>query len=219
MTILTRRDRWFLAAILIYSFVPVFGGLLRVTELAGAPSFLPVNPRAEAMPLPVVLHILGSSVFFLLGALQFLPNLRRHRPVWHRRMGVLVAFSGCVSAVTGLWMTLAFEFPPDLQGPLLFGARILLSLGMLILILLAIQKIREGHARSHGAAMLRAYAIGQGASTQTVLGILFLIAVGEDAVGLPRDVIMVAAWLINLLIAQAIIQRPTPAKVNVRPTG
>ena len=219
MTILTRRDCWFLAAVFFYSFIPVFGGLLRATELAGGPSIIPMNPRAVIAPLPVILHVLGSSFFCLFGALQFVPNLRHYRSVFHKRLGVMVAISGAVSAATGLWMTLSFGFPPELQGPLLLSARVLLGLGMLLSIVQAVLRIREGNVPAHGAAMLRAYAIAQGASTQTLFGILFLVAFGENPKGLPRDILMISAWLLNLLIAQAIIRRKPPTKVSIQPTA
>jgi len=53
--------------------------------------------------------------------------------------------------------------------------------------------------------MIRGYAIGQGAGTQAMLlGPLTLLA-GPPA-GLLRDVLMVAAWLINLAVAEKIIR-------------
>ena len=59
---------------------------------------------------------------------------------------------------------------------------------------------------SHSAAMLRAYAIGQGASTQTFLGITWIVISGSEATGLLRDGIMVSAWVLNLAVAEVIIQ-------------
>jgi hypothetical protein len=59
----------------------------------------------------------------------------------------------------------------------------------------------------HGASMVRAYAIGQGASTQTVLGISWIIFVGSDAVGPAREALMVFAWVLNLVIAEILIRR------------
>lgn len=207
MTSLSRSEHVFLVVVLTCSFVPTFGGLLRVVELAGGPAIAPFNPRAMAMPAAIVLHVLSSFVFCLVGALQFLPTLRRLRPRGHRMTGLVVALAGCLSAVSGLWMTLVFDFPTELQGLLLYTARIVLGLAMLCLIALGVVAARSGHLRRHQAAMMRAYAIGQGASTQTVLGLLFLVALGQEATGLARDTLMVAAWCLNLAIAQALIRR------------
>ena len=70
MRSVSSREWMFLAIILIYSFVPTFGGLFRIAELLGGPAITPANPRALAHPLPIVLHILSSFLFCLLGALH-----------------------------------------------------------------------------------------------------------------------------------------------------
>ena len=201
------REWTFLAIILIYSFVPTFGGLFRITELQGGPAIVPENPRALAHPLPIVLHILSSFLFCLLGALQFLPSIRRHRLGLHRMMGRVAAAAGCTSALTGLWMTHFYAFPQELQGSLLYSVRIVLSLSMVGLIVWAVIAIRSQNLAGHGAAMLRAYAIGQGASTQAFLGISWMVALGTEPLGSLRDVMMVFAWGLNLLIAELLISR------------
>lgn len=207
MHMINRREWAFLALVFLYSFIPAIVGLVRLPELFGAPAVIPPNPRAVIDPLPITLHILGSSVFCLVGAVQFLPSLRRHRPALHRTLGRIMAAAGCVSALTGLWMTVAYAFPDALQGPLLYGARVTLGLAMVALIAWAIIAIRSRDVAAHRAAMLRAYAIGQGASTQTAL---FLVTMGlfdTEPLGFSRDVLMVGAWAINLAIAELLIRR------------
>lgn len=195
----------FLAIILIYSFVPTFGGLFRVAELLGGTAIIPANSRALTQPLPIVVHIVSSFLFCLLGALQFLPSIRRCHPGLHRMTGRVVAAAGCTSAMTGLWMTHFFAFPAELQGPLLYSVRIVLSLAMFSLIAWAIIAIRARDMRAHGASMLRAYAIGQGASTQAFLGLGWMVSVDTEPLGLLRDCLMTTAWGINLLVAELII--------------
>ena len=207
MKTVSRREWMLLAVILVYSFVPAVGGLLRIVELGGGPAIMPENLRALANPLPIVLHILSSFLFCILGALQFLPSVRRRYPAIHRTAGRVIAAAGCLSALTGLWMTLAFTFPAELQGVLLYWARIVLSLSMAGLIVWAVITIRLGNVPGHRAAMLRAYAIGQGASTQAVLGIGWMIVVGTEPEGALRDGIMLLAWALNLLIAEILISR------------
>ena len=207
MKLLTGREWMLLAIILVYCFVPTFGGLFRIAELLGGPAIVPANPRALAQPVPVVLHILSSFLFCLLGALQFLPSLRRNRLGVHRMIGRVVAAAGCLSALTGLWMTHFYAFPQELQGSLLYWARILLSLSMIGLIVWAVIAIKSRNVLGHSAAMLRAYAIGQGASTQAVLGISWMVAFGTEPLGPLRDVMMVLAWGLNLLIAEFLIAK------------
>ena len=218
MKLLSKREWTFLAFILAYSFIPTFGGLLRIGELTGGIAIIPGNPRAMAEPLPILLHIVSSFCFCLFGSLQFLPTMRRHAIDWHRFIGKVVAFSGCVSALTGLWMTVWFTFPEALQGPLLYWARIILSISMVGLIIGAVVLARKGNIGKHSSAILRAYAIGQGASTQAVLGILWIFFTGTEPAGLARDLLMVSAWGINLLVAEYLIAETsvlmTSATVN-----
>lgn len=207
MKSVSRREWTFLAFILVYSFVPTFGGLLRVVELGGGPAIVPENPRALADPIPVILHILSSFLFCIVGALQFLPSVRRYYPAMHRAVGRAIAVAGCASALTGLWMTHSYAFADELQGLLLYWARIALSLSMAGLIVWAVIAIRARNIMGHSAAMLRAYAIGQGASTQTVLGIGWMVVFETEPLGPLRDSMMIFAWGLNLLIAELLISK------------
>lgn len=211
---LTRPEVAILVAIVIYSFIPTFGGLFRLAELAGvAPNITPENPRALAEPLPFVIHVLTSFVFCNLGALLFLPSIRRVRPDMHRAIGRVVVVAGFVAAATGLWMTVGYVFPNELQGSLLYWARVALSISMMVLLVRAVLAIRSRRVSQHSAAIVRAYAIGQGASTQTIFGIGWLVATGSDASGLFRDLLMVSSWILNLLVAEFLIfkwRQPAP---------
>jgi hypothetical protein len=55
--------------------------------------------------------------------------------------------------------------------------------------------------------MLRAYAIGQGASTQALLFMIIMAVSGVEPAGPPRDAIMVFAWALNIAIAEILIRR------------
>ena len=212
------KSEWVvLGLILVYSFIPVIGGMIRVLELAGGPQIAPANSRALLAPLPITLHILSSILFCIVGALQFIPSLRRQRPAAHRAIGWVIAVAGCVSALSGLWMTHFYVFPEELQGPSLYWVRMVLGTAMIGLIIWAVIEIRSRNVFQHSAAMVRAYAIGQGASTQAVLGIAWIIAVGSEAMGPLRDGLMIFAWVVNLLAAEIYIRamlRPPKRRKN-----
>ena len=203
-----KRSEWFLLIfILVYSFIPAFGGLVRVVELAGGPAIIPQNPRALENPLPIVIHLAASSLFCVLGALQFLPSIRRTRPATHRSIGRITMVAGCLSAASGVWMTHVYAFPQELQGAVLYWVRIVVGILMIGFIIRAVISIRARKIASHGGAMLRAYAIGQGASTQTFIGISWILVVGSEAMGPVRDAIMVSSWALNLVLAELLIWR------------
>jgi uncharacterized membrane protein len=195
--------------LLLLSAVPLAAGAYRLTELAGGAAITPANARFFASPLPVVLHIVGASVFAILGAFQFATGFRRRRPGWHRRVGRLVVGSGLVAALSGLWMAQFYQLP-ELDGALLYSFRLLFGSLMAAAIVLGLAAIRRGDARRHRAWMMRGYALGLGAGTQ----VLTLMA-GEVIAGPPselsRALLMGAGWAINLAVAEwAIRKRPAP---------
>ncbi len=201
------KSEWVvLGLVLVYSFIPVFGGLIRVFELAGGPQIAPENRRALLAPLPITLHILSSILFCAVGAFQFFPSLRRQRPAAHRAIGRVIAVAGCVSALTAVWMTHFYVFPEELQGASLYWVRMVLGTAMIGLIIWAVIAIRSRNLFQHSASMVRAYAIAQGASTQTVVGIAWIIAAGSEAMGPLRDGLMISAWVLNLVAAEIIIR-------------
>lgn len=204
---LTTREWTIFISIVVYSSIPALGGMVRLFELAGGPALMPENPRVLADPSPVILHIIGSFVFCIAGAMQFLPSVRRHHPSLHRKMGYVLVIAGCVSAASGVWMTWFFTFPDALQGSLLFVVRITLGFLMIGLIGWAVMAVRAGDFNRHGALMLRVYAIGQGASTQALLGIGWIVIFDAEPAGLMRDVFMVHCWLLNLVAAEILIHR------------
>lgn len=220
MKFLSKFEWAILALIFVYSFIPTFGGLLRVLELAGGPAIIPENSRALAVPFPIVIHILSSFLFCILGAQQFLPSIRRHHPATHRALGRIIAIAGCISAASGLWLTHSLVFPEELQGHPLYWARIILGSLMIGFIGQAVIAIRSRNIFQHGASMLRAYAIGQGASTQAFMGIGWIIFSGTEPLGPLRDGLMVSAWGLNLLVAEVLVWRLlTPKKLPTKATA
>lgn len=200
---------WLMTGLLLLSVIPLIAGAVRLTELAGSATITAANARFFESPLPVVLHIVGAGVYSILGAFQFANGFRRRRPGWHRQVGRLVVGSGLVVALSGLWMAQFYQLP-EIDGPLLYGFRLLFGSFMTAAIVLGFAAIRCGDVRGHRAWMVRSYAIGLGAGTQ----VLTLLA-GEVIAGPPsefgRALLMGAGWAINLAVAEwAIRKRPAP---------
>jgi hypothetical protein len=203
----SKKELAILASLFVLSFIPVVGGTFRVFEIVGGPVGLPDNPRISNDPLPALLHVFGAVPFCILGAFQFLPSIRQHTPERHRFNGRIVALTGILSAVSGLWMTHYYALPIELQGSLLYTVRMVLGIAMVVFIVLGVVAIKTRHIPMHGASMLRAYAIGQGAGTQALIGITWIVFFGEEAIGLTRDVMMTLAWVINLGVAEWVIRK------------
>jgi uncharacterized membrane protein len=212
--------KWLIAGLLLLSAIPMAAGAFRLTELTGGAQITPANARFFASPLPVVLHIVSSSLFAVLGAFQFSARFRRRRPGWHRAAGRLLVPCGLLVALSALWMTLFYP-RPALTGDLLYVLRLLFGSAMIASLVLGLTSIRRGNVTEHRAWMMRGYAIGLGAGTQ----VLTLLA-GELIFGPPAelsgDLLRGAGWVINLAVVEWVIRRHLhPARIAAadRPTG
>jgi hypothetical protein len=90
--------------LIVLSLIPVLAGAFRLSELMGGPEITANNARFVASPIPVTVHIVSVTLYSLLGALQFVPSLRRGRSSWHRIAGRMLVPAGVLVAVSGLWM-------------------------------------------------------------------------------------------------------------------
>jgi Predicted membrane protein (DUF2306) len=111
-----------------------------------------------------------------------------------------------VVAFSGLWMTLAYP-QKEGTGTILWVTRLLVSSGMGASVVLGLVAIRRRNIARHRAWMTRAYALALGAGTQA-----FTVGFGEALFGtgvVRTDLIMAAAWAINLTFAEWVIRRPS----------
>jgi uncharacterized membrane protein len=185
--------------------VPLVMGALRLVTLAGVAEIMPDNARFAASPLPVAVHIVGAAGFAVLGAFQFVAGFRRRWPGWHRAAGRLVVACGLVAGLSGLWMALFYPRAHNV-GNLLTAFRLLFGSAMIASIALGFVTIRRGDIRRHRAWMTRAYALGLGAGTQVLTGLVaFLIA--DPATEVSRALQDGAGWAINLVVAEWVIRR------------
>lgn len=211
-TILSTRADWLVPTSLIaLGLIPVAAGAVRLGGLAVGAEVMPENARFFAMPVPVVMHIVGASVFCVLGAFQFAPGFRQRRPGWHRIAGQLLVPCGLAAALTGLWLTQLYP-PVDHDGPLLHGFRLVAGVAMIFFILLGSTAILRRDIARHRAWMMRGYAIGLGAGTQVFLHMIWLPILGTPGES-GRAFLMGAGWVINLAVAEWFI-RMRPLQSN-----
>jgi hypothetical protein len=205
-TRLTRVDFKVPALLLALSIIPVLGGTMRLKSLSDGVPAGTDDARFLAAPVPVVMHVVAATIYALLGAFQFSTALRRRWPTWHRRAGRLLLGCALLTGATGLWMTLAYAIPPSLQGPLLYWVRLSVGVAMLTSIIKGWVSILRRNVSLHEAWMIRAYALALGAGTQAVI-VLPVMLISGPVLGLTRDVLLSAAWAVNLVVAERIIRR------------
>lgn len=210
-----RGNRRIAVALILLGAVPLWAGSQRLLQLAGGPAVITADPRFDAFPVAIVLHIIASAVLALGGALQFVPRFRRRHRRWHRRCGRVVIVAGLLVVVSALWLTLFYEPQPG-TGRILYVSRILVVAAMAACLAAGFRAIRRRDVRGHRAWMIRAYALGLGAGTQ-----VFTEGIGEAIFGsgvLTGDLLKVAAWMINLGVAEWVIRRPAVRR-SLRPAA
>lgn len=193
------------AALVLLSAVPLVAGALQLVQLAGGPAVIPADDRFAGFPAALVLHILGASVFALLGVVQLVPRLRRDHRTWHRRSGRVVAAAGLAVSGSALWLTVFYEPQPG-TGPLLLVLRLVVAPAMAACLLLGVAAIRRGDVSGHRAWMVRGYALGLAAGTQAFTGGLAEAVVGTGE--LRSDVAKGLGWVINVAVAEWVVRRP-----------
>ena len=206
----SNRADWLIPSGLIgLAFIPVVAGIVRLSLLAGSGPLTPENARFFGAPVPVVLHIVGVTIYTLLGAFQFAPGFRRRRPDWHRAAGRVLVVAGLVAALSGLWMALFYAIVPA-DSALLHGFRLFFGSAMALSIFLGYLAIRRRDVTRHQNWMRRAYAIGLGAGTQALTQLPPLLLFGAPG-ELTLALMMGAAWVLNLAVAEWLIRNEPKA--------
>lgn len=130
---------------------PSKSGLL-ATDRVGVPT-PPAGTRPLASSVATVAHIVGMTVYCLLGAFQFSPVLRgRHR--WHRTAGRLLIPFGFVTALGAAWLAVFCNGPPN-QLPLAM-VRLFVASAMILVLVLGTAAIIRRDILARGDWMTRA---------------------------------------------------------------
>jgi uncharacterized membrane protein len=190
--------------LILLSLVPLLAGTFRVIQLLGGPVLIPADHRFAGFPLPLIVHIVGAATYLVVGSFQFVPRFRRRHMGWHRRTGRVLAVAGLMVGGSALWMTLFYAEKPG-TGSILYVLRLVFAAAMIAWLVLGVTTVRRHDIAAHRAWMIRAYAIGIAAGTQTLTGGIRTAFFGPSAI--VGDVAMGSAWFINLAIAEWIIRR------------
>ena len=162
--------------------------------LAGRSSGPPASPTRRKAPLASGMALSRSSPKGMSHPAE--PGLRGP--------GRPVVACGLLVGLSGLWLTLFYSHPDGSQ-PLLYALRLLFGSAMVVSIVLGFAAILRRDVNRHRAWMARGYAIGLGAGTQVLT-----LTVGEVILGPPtelsRALLMGAAWVINLAVAEWVIR-------------
>lgn len=187
-----------ITGLLLLSALPIIGGVVRLSEVPAV-----AGSRPLASSVAAVAHIVAMTVYCLLGAFQFSPALRGRRR-WHRTAGRVLIPVGFVAALGAAWLAVFFSGPPD-QLPLAM-VRLVFASAMLVFVALGTAAVIRRAFVMHGDWMARAYAIGVGNGTQSLVVILWTVPLGEvDAWG--ETWLVATGTLITVFVAELLIRR------------
>ena len=206
----TRTPWWVPVGLILLSIIPLTFGVIRLIQLFSGAEITPANARFFASPSPVVIHIISSAIYALLGAFQFVSRLWQRGIKWHRWVGRLLLPFGLLVGFSGLWMTVFYPRTDNL----LYMFRLFFGSGMILSIILGFISIRRRDVTQHQAWMTRAYAIGMGAATQVLTGMAGALILGKVN-EFENALLMGAAWVINLAVAEWSIRKDSIRQTRI----
>jgi len=204
-----------LIAISLVPFAATTNRLLWLADPKAQPD--PVMAHFSGEWTALVVHILFGTMFLILAAFQFSPELRRQHKQWHRISGRLCMIAGLIAGLSSIWLVLGFP-SGHLSTPAQDFARALMGAALIVCIVKAFVEIRKGNIVTHSKWVVRAFALGVAGTTQAFL-IGFWIVFSGNLTPKSATVLIIAGFAFNILFAQWRIHCGLPSILKPRSGG
>jgi hypothetical protein len=202
------------AFLLLITAIPILVALVRLLQIPSGT--LPLESlRFAAVPLRHFTHAAAGAIFAVAGPLQFAGVLSRRFGSLHRWTGRAFGVAGLFLGLSGLG--LLAEFPTVATLPLQM-TRGLAGLALLAALALGIRAAIQRRIPAHRAWMIRAYVIGIGSTTISLVA-LPLLAFGITLEGAPFDLTFVATWIATVAVGEVVIRRTRKPALSRMPTA
>jgi uncharacterized membrane protein len=188
--------------------IPVLNALVEVVQIPTG-TYADDSAHLAVAPLSWFLHVLAGAAFGLAGPLNFVLALRRRFGRLHRVTGRIFMAAGVVLALSAFSLLVTVE--PQ-RTPVTDIARGVFGLALLLAIAKALAAIRRRDIIAHRAWVIRAYAVGMGLGTVSLVFFPIYLATGTPPMGLASDILFVASWSLNIAFAEWVIYRISPTK-------
>ena len=187
-------------------FVTLLGTFLAVVQVVQIPlGALPVDSqRLSTAPIWHFMHVLGGATFGLLGPIQFSRVLMRKYGLLHRFMGRVFVAAGAMISLSSLGLLWHF---PDTNSVAVNSGRLLFGIALGIALAIAMQAILKRNFTSHRNWMIRAYAIGIGATAVSMVFFPIYAITGAPPTGLAADLVFLASWMACVVFAEGLVRR------------
>jgi uncharacterized membrane protein len=162
------------------------------------------SQRLTATPVWHFMHVLGGATFGILGPLQFSRILMRKYGFLHRVMGRVFVAAGAMISLSSLGLLWRF---PDTYSVAISSGRLVFGIGLGFALVLAMQAIYQRDFTRHRNWMVRAYAIGIGATAVTMVFFPIYLITGKPPTGLVADIAFLGAWAACVVFAEGLVRR------------
>ena len=162
------------------------------------------SQRLSAASVWHFMHVLGGATFGILGPIQFGRVLSRKYGLLHRVMGRMFVAAGAMISLSSL--SLLWHFP-DTYSVAMNSGRLLFGIALGVALAIAMQAIHKRDFTRHRNWMIRAYAIGIGATAVTMVFFPIYLITGAPPTGLTSDIAFLGAWTACIVFAEGLVRR------------
>ncbi len=164
----------------------------------------PESFRIATAPYSHFAHVVSGVLFGVIGPLQFGRVLARSYGRLHRILGRIFVVAGAILALSSL--SLLWQFPQGAPA-LVSGGRLVFGIGLAVALFVAMQAIRARNIPRHRDWMIRAYALGMGATLVSVVFLPIFLITGEPPMGLVSDIAFIGSWAACVVFAEWLVRR------------
>jgi uncharacterized membrane protein len=166
---------------------------------------LPEDSRhLRATPVWHFVHVLGGVAFGILGPIQFSRVLMHKYGLLHRIIGRVFVAAGAMISLSSLGLLWHF---PDRDSAAISSGRLLFGVALGVALAVAMQAILKRDFTLHRNWMIRAYAIGMGATAVSMVFFPIYVITGDPPTGLVADVVFLGAWTACIGFAEGLVRR------------
>lgn len=190
-------------ALFLATLLPILLAVVQVVQIPlGA---LPEDSqRLGATPILHFLHVLGGATFAILGPIQFGRALMPRFGRLHRILGRVFVATGAMISLSALGLLWHF---PDTYSVAISGGRLVFGIGLGVALSMAMGAIFARDIVRHRNWMIRAYAIGIGATAVTMVFFPIYLITGEPPQGLVADIAFLGAWTACVVFAEVLVRK------------
>jgi uncharacterized membrane protein len=202
-------NRWFTnpgALLATLYFGTLLGTLLAVVQVVQIPlGALPEDSwHLRAAPIWHFMHVMGGATFGILGPIQFSRVLMHKYGLLHRIVGRVFVAAGAMISLSSLGLLWNF---PDTASAAVSSGRLLFGIALGTALAIAMHAIWKRDFNRHRNWMIRAYAIGIGATAVSMVFFPIYVITGEPPLGIVADIAFLGSWTACIVFAEALVRR------------